>query len=164
MDPVKQHCNPLSGYRVHLIFSARRLYVGEVDSSSEKSAGPHVRASKAPGLVYDAPSRSTFLDLIVLFLSVVSLIGTFAKSSNHMSCILVNSLGTLSRFRLVRGLSRHSSGRRASNFQKGILLPFMVTRPVTIQEESIAVEFRDANRVFEKALSKRRLHPSIYVP
>ncbi len=44
------------------------------------------------------------------------------------------------------------------------LLPFVVTRPVTIQEVSIAVESRDANRVFEKPLSKRRLHLSIYVP
>ncbi len=44
------------------------------------------------------------------------------------------------------------------------MLPFTVTRPVTIQEVSIAVESRDANRVFVKGVSKRRLHLSIYVP
>ena len=44
------------------------------------------------------------------------------------------------------------------------MLPFTVTRPVTIREVSIAVESRDADRVFEKVLSKGRLHLSIYVP
>ena len=44
------------------------------------------------------------------------------------------------------------------------MLPFTVTRPVTIRELSVAVESRRANRVFEKALSKGRLHLSIYVP
>ena len=42
------------------------------------------------------------------------------------------------------------------------LLPFVVTRPVTIQEVSIAVESRDANRVFEKVSARGRLYLSIY--
>jgi len=60
--------------------------------------------------------------------------------------------------------SRPRSASVQLGYQEGLCYPFTVTRPVTIQEVSIAVEFRDANRVFEKALSKRRLHLSIYVP
>jgi len=36
----------------------------------------------------------------------------------------------------------------ASNSLSGVLLPFTVTKPVTNREMSIAVESRDANRVF----------------
>ena len=48
--------------------------------------------------------------------------------------------------------------------QRGFVLPFPVTIPVTIQEMSIAVESREANRMFEKALSKKRLHLSNLCP
>ncbi len=40
-------------------------------------------------------------------------------SSSHMSCILVNSLGTLFRFRLVRVLFRRSSGRLVVGLRTG---------------------------------------------
>src|SRR2546426_11010120 len=45
--------------------------------------------------------------------------GGSLRSSSHIACRLVNSLGTLSRFRLVRVLSRHSSGTLAVCLRTG---------------------------------------------
>jgi hypothetical protein len=67
------------------------------------------------------------------------------------------------RSRNVKG-GESNAGRDPPPPTRRTLLPFTVTRPVISQVMSIAVEFRDANRVFEKALSEKRLDPSIYVP
>ena len=40
-------------------------------------------------------------------------------SSRHVACRLINSLGTLSRFRLVRVLFRHSYGRLVVGLRTG---------------------------------------------
>ena len=45
--------------------------------------------------------------------------GGSRRSSSHIACRLVNSLGTLSRFRLVLGLFRHSSGRLVVGLRTG---------------------------------------------
>jgi hypothetical protein len=49
-------------------------------------------------------------------------LGRSRRSSSHIACRLVNSLGTLSRTRLVRGLFRHSSGRLVVCLRTGSLI------------------------------------------